>query len=122
MLLAAERALLEGGEATVAQSIVTLAIHLQLLAKPREEVLAPFFPAPLRALLKERKADTHGNHLKWADGDVLIDFSAVFANGIFLRHSCQFAGHPPLEQILTKVRNNEDALFAILGVQEASHV
>jgi hypothetical protein len=81
VLPAAERALLEGSAANVAICVVTVAMHLQLLAKPREEVLAAFIPAPFRPLVMERKADSYGNHLKWPAGDVLLDFSAVFANG-----------------------------------------
>jgi hypothetical protein len=120
VLMAAEHALLEGTAAKVTRCLTTVAVHLQPLTKPREEVLAPFFPEPFRACMPEGKADTFAAHLKWANGDILIDFSTMFANGIFLRFSSQFDGHPPLAEILTKVRNDEEAIFAILGVQEAS--
>jgi hypothetical protein len=57
----------------------SVGISMQLLTKPREEVLAPFIPEPFRGW---RKAVSYGNHLKW-DGDLLLDFSPVFANGAF---------------------------------------
>jgi len=120
VLLAAEQALLEGSGVKVNRCVVTVAVQLQLLARPREEVLAPFFPEPLRTCLPEGSADTFAAHLKWATGDILIDFSTMFANGIFLRFSSQFDGHPPLPEILRKVRSDEDAIFAVLGVQEVS--
>ncbi len=120
VFLAGEHALLEGNSVKVTRCTVIVAVHLQLLTRPRDEVLAPFFPEPFRVLLTQSKAESFGAHLKWTTGDVLLDFSAVFANGIFLRFSSQFEGHPPVSEILTKVRSDGEAIFAILGVQEAS--
>jgi hypothetical protein len=119
VFLAAESALLEGSGAKVDSCLATVAMHLQPLAKTRDEILAPFVPDPFKALAANRQAQTFASHLKWADGDVLIDFSLTLANGIFLRLSSQFKGHPPLPEILTKVRNEEEMLFRILGIEEA---
>jgi hypothetical protein len=121
VLLAAERALLEASGAKVDSCLVTLAMHLQPLAKTREEILAPFVPEPFKAVVANRHLQTFGNHLKLEDGDVLLDFSVAFANGIFLRISSQFKGHPSLPDILTKVRSDEEMLFGILGVEEATN-
>ena len=119
VLLAAERALLDGSGAKVESCSVTLAMHLQPLAKTREEILAPFLPEPFKPLVKQHQTHTFGNHLKWPDGDVLLDFSVAFANGIFLRLTSQFKGQPLLPDILTKVRSDEETLFGILGIEEA---
>ncbi|MGO4884672.1 MAG: hypothetical protein ACLP59_28205 [Bryobacteraceae bacterium] len=119
VLLAAERALLEGSGAKVESCLATIAMHLQPLAKTREEILAPFVPEPLKPLMTNRHAQTFANHLKWADGDVLLDFSLALANGIFLRLSSLFKGQPPLTDILNKVRSDEEVLFGILGIEEA---
>lgn len=121
VLVAAERALMEGSGARVESCMLTIAMHLQPLAKTREEILAPFVPAPFKALMTQRQAQTFGNHLKWADGDVLLDFSVLFANGIFLRLTSQFKGQPPLTEILAKMRSDEEAVFGILGIEEASN-
>ncbi len=116
ILVAAERALLNGGSSvTVANCLVTIAMHAQLLARPREEVLASFLPAPFR---EWRKAISYGNHLRWADGDLLLDFSAVFANGIFLKFSSRFDGHPSAPEILEQVQEQENSIFQLLGIQE----
>ena len=121
VLNAAERALLESSGAKVASCMVTLAIHLQPLTKTREEILAPFVPQPFKKFMNDRKAQTFGNHLKWSDGgDVLLDFSIAFANGIFLRLSTPFQGRPSLPVILAKVRRDEEQLFEILGIEEDS--
>ena len=121
VLRAAQRALLDGSGAKIALSTVTIAMHMQPLVKPREQILAPFLPEPFKNLMAERKVQTFGNHLKWADGDVLLDFSLALANGIFVRLSSQFQGQPPLEEMLTKIRNDEKTLFGILGVEEATN-
>jgi hypothetical protein len=121
ILVAAERALMEGSDANIVSCIVRVGMHLQLLAKPREEILAPFFPDPFKIFLTHRQAQTYGSHLRFADGDVLLDFSVAFANGIFLRFSSQFIGHPSLAEVLAKVRSDQDRLFGILGVEEATN-
>jgi hypothetical protein len=121
VLIAAQRALMEGCGAKVESCMLTIAMHLQPLAKTREEILAPFVPEPFKALMTQRQTQTFGNHMKWADGDVLLDFSIAFANGIFVRLTSQFKGQPPLPDILAKVRSDEEALFGILGVEEAAN-
>ncbi len=121
ILLAAEQALMEGSGAKVASCMARVEMHLQLLNKPREEVLAPFLPEPFKALMTQRQTQGYGNHIVFADGDVLLDFSAGFANGIFLRFSSRFNGHPPLSEVLEKVRSDQIALFGILGIEEATN-
>lgn len=121
VLFAAERALLEEGGAKIESCLVTLAMHLQPLFKRREEILAPFMPEPFKLLLTGRQAQTFGNHLKWSDGDVLLDFSVALANGIFLRLSSQFKGQQPQLDILAKVRSDQEMLFRILGIEEATN-
>jgi hypothetical protein len=122
VLAAAERALMEGSNVKVESCTFTIAMHLQPVAKTREEILAPFIPEPFRLFMTQRLAQTFGNHLKWADGDVLLDFSVGFANGIFLRLTSSFKGQPPLTEILAKVRRDEEAVFGILGVEDATNV
>lgn len=119
VLVAAERALMEGSGAKVASCRVVVAIHLQPLSKSREEILAPFIPEPFKVFMTQRQAQSYGNHVLFADGDVLLDFSAVFANGIFVRFSSRFQGHPPLSEALAKVRSEQAALFDLLGIEEA---
>jgi hypothetical protein len=38
-----------------------------------------------------------------------------------LRFSSHFNGHPPLSEVLDKVRSDQDALFGMLGVEEATN-
>ena len=121
ILLAAEHALMDGSSAKVAWCMVRVAMHLQLLTKPREEILSHFIPEPFKTFMTQRPAISYGNHLILADGDVLLDFSAVIANGIFLRYSSNFNGHPPLSEVLAKVRSDQAALFGVLNIEEATN-
>ena len=120
ILLAAEQALMEGNDVKVVSCRVIVAMHLALLHERREAVLAPFMPEPFKVFMRERQALTYGNHLIFADGEVLLDFSAVFQNGIFLRFSSHFHGKPSQPEILAKVRDDQAALFGILGIEEAT--
>src|SRR5215813_13821434 len=70
ILLAAEHALMEGRDVRVVSCGVVVAMHLELLNKRREEVLAPFIPEPFKVFMRERQVRTYGNHLRFADGDV----------------------------------------------------
>jgi hypothetical protein len=120
VLIAAERALVESVGVEAESCMVTVALHLEPLSRKREEMLAPFVPEPFRKFMSGRKVETSGNHLKFADGDILLDFSLLLANGIFVRFTSKFFGRPPHETILAKVRRDEEAIFAILGVEEAT--
>ena len=118
ILLAAERALMDGSSAKVASCIAIVGTHIQPLNKSREEILAPFIPQPFKILMQQRQTRSYATHFMFVDGDAVIDFSVGFANGIFLRFSSRFNGHPPLSEILAKVRSDQDALFGILGIEE----
>ena len=121
ILHAAESALMGGSGVKVASCRVIVAMHLQPLTKPREAILAPFVPEPFKIFMTQRQTQSHAHHFTFSDGDVLLDFSAVFANGIFLRFSSHFNEHPPLSEVLDKVRSDQDALFGMLGVEEATN-
>jgi hypothetical protein len=121
VLAAAEGALLAASGAKIKECVLTIAMHMQPLSKTREEVLAPFVPEPFKTFLAVRNAQTFGNHLKWANGNVLLDFSVAVANGIFLRLTSEFEGHPPLPEILAKIREDQSSVLEILGVAEADN-
>ena len=121
ILLAAEQALMQGSGAKIASCRAIVAMHLQLLNKPREDILAPFIPESLKALVMQRLLRSYATQFIFADGDVLLDFSVAVANAIFLRFSSSFNGHPPLPEVLAKVRSDQITLFGILGVEEAAN-
>jgi hypothetical protein len=118
VLVAAEDALMEGTTATIGLCSVTIAMHIQPLTKTREDLLAPFVPAPFKELIAQRQATSYGTHLAMRDLGVLLDFSNYFANGIFLRFVSQVSGHPPFPEIMPTVRNDQEILFRILDIEE----
>jgi len=129
VLQAAENALMEIGRnpafstgdaraAVIESCTVSLNMHLQLLHKSRDEVLSPFLPEAVREFAKKRGAQRFGGHLFFVDGDIFIDSSLAYANGIFLRVSTQFKGRPAIEEMLAKVRADEDEIFRILDIEE----
>jgi hypothetical protein len=115
---AAEAALLEQSDVKIKGGQVNVAMHLQPITKTREEILAPFMPEPFKFLVRKREVKSHGNHIRFAGGDVLLDYSAGYANGIFMRYSSETVGHQPIEKILEQVYSYEKELFEILGVEE----
>ena len=117
---AAETALLTESGAKVRSCSVTSAMHLQLLSKTREEILAPFISSPFKQLLAEKQAESFGCHIRFADGEVLIDHSLAYANGIFLKFSTRFQGKPSIDDILAGVRGDEEQVFKMLDVHEAT--
>ena len=118
---AAESALLTESGANVESCEITLMMHLQLLSRTRDQVLEPFIPEPFKQLLIEREAQAFGCHLRFADGgDVLLDHSLAYANGIFLRLTSHFKGQPTRNDILAKVRSDQEKVFGMLDIQEAS--
>ena len=48
---------MEGSDAEIESCTVTVAMHLQPLAKPREEILAPFLPDPYKLSDAEAGSD-----------------------------------------------------------------
>jgi hypothetical protein len=115
----AESAVLESSGAKIVSFTITLAMHLQVLSMPREIVLAPFLAPPFQQLLVEREAQTHGCHVRFVDGgDVLIDYSLAYANGIFVRLSAQFEGKAPIADMFARLRADEERILEILDIEQ----
>ena len=118
VLIAARSAVLAQGAEVGAQT-VTLAMHLQLLETPREDILTRFTPPPLRAeLSSEYKPIEFAGAAKFSHGSLLFDYSATVANGIFVRFISRFDGKASLEDIVVRVRKDEAFVFTLLDVQE----
>ncbi len=121
VLVAAEDALLKASGAKVGSCLVRLFLHMQPIAKTREQILESFVPTPFEALVRQRQALSFGSHLRLIDGDLLLDFSNVVANGIFLRLTSEFINKPPLADILAKVRGDQKTVFGILDIEDVNN-
>jgi hypothetical protein len=121
----AEAAILNESEVEIASGQATVAMHLEPTTKQREEILAAFVPDRLQGIATDRQANAFGSHLRFPDGEILIDFSVVVPNGIYVRFSSFFKGRQPMKAVLEKLYADEHSYFALLGVaedtQEGSH-
>lgn len=125
VLKAAENAVLTSNDvALIAVRTVTIAMHLQLLDTPREEILARFAPTPFyqQSLTPPpgRAGYTPIGHavlVKWKGGAVLVDESVVIANAIFVRLTSEIQGGT-MRDLFEKLYRDEEYLFNILGVEE----
>ncbi len=118
VLMAAESSMLAQGAEVVART-VTVAMHLQLLETPREEILARFTPPPfLGNLPPEYRPIQFAGVVKFPSGSILFDNSATVANGIFVRFSSDFDGAGSLQGVMARVRRDEEFVFSMLDVQE----
>jgi hypothetical protein len=114
----AEAAILSDSEVRIASGQATVAMHLEPTTKQREEILASFVPDRLRETATTRQANAYGTHLRFPDGEILIDFSVAVPNGIFIRFSSFFKGRHAMKDILHKLYTDELSYFALLGVTE----
>jgi hypothetical protein len=114
----AEAAILDDSEIVIASGQATVAMHLEPTTKQREEILAAFVPDRLQGIATDRQANAFGSHLRFPDGEILIDFSVVVPNGIYVRFSSFFKGRQPMKAVLEKLHADEHSYFALLGVAE----
>jgi hypothetical protein len=95
---------------------VALGMHIQLKMKPRNEVTAPLLGESARRLL-DGDVRFSGIILNREKCSVIIDASAAYANGLFVR---MFREHPPAvtwTHLAEALRKDEEQLFEVLGLQ-----
>jgi hypothetical protein len=93
-----------------------IALHMQPKTVTFLDILKPFIPPQLTALDNDVK--TFASIIKWGNHKLILDGSGQLANGLFLRFERDFAGTATYEEIAHQLRADEEALFAMLGVEE----
>lgn len=114
---AAFSTLAKSGKIEVKRIETVIALHMQLKSLPFMKILSPFL-VPKLAALGDGEVKTMANIIKWDKRRVIIDGSGQLANGLFLRFEREFEGKTTYPQIAEQLRTDEDALFALLDVQE----
>jgi hypothetical protein len=94
-----------------------IGLHLQPRTKPFVELLNPFL-APQLATLETEPIRTMAAIAKWPKRKVTIDGSAALANGLFLKLERDFESATTYEQMAQQLRDDEEKLFTMLGVEE----
>jgi hypothetical protein len=117
ILDAAVSALTRSGGVAPGKKNTAIALHLQPKSVPYMTLLTPFL-APHLAALDSEPVMTMATVGKWAHRKVTIDGSAVIANAVFLRFEREFPSPATYEEIFGQLRNDEEDLFKMLGVEE----
>jgi hypothetical protein len=113
---AALTAILETAPATLRTQQVTLGMHIQLKAKRREDVTMSLLSAEGLRML-EGKISFPGIILHVEKGHILVDASAAFANGLFIRLFREHSPKTPLEELAQILRKDEERVFNVLGLE-----
>lgn len=97
---------------------LTVALHIQLKDRPRQEVTAPLLsPAALKLMDGEIKLP--GIILIRDKATLIVDGSVPYANALFVRIIREHAGDAGLEQMSAALRADEEQLFGALGLEGA---
>jgi hypothetical protein len=106
------------GEATLGPMKTILAMHIQPKSVPFVQLFRPLLPLQL-AGLDSQPLQTMAAVAKWQNHKVTLDGSAVLANAIFLSFERNFPSNTSYTDIAGRLKQDQDELFKILGVEEA---
>lgn len=98
---------------------VAISFHIQPKTKSFMDILNPLLSPGLKALRSET-VTTGASIVKWGNGRITLDGSAAIANALYVRIEHEFEPSIPFEEMATTLRNEENALFELLGIEEAS--
>jgi hypothetical protein len=94
-----------------------ISIHMQPRSVTFLELLRPLMPRQF-AELESTPIKTMAVAGKWEKRKVTIDGSGQLANGIFLRFEREFDAATPFEEVAHHLRQDEEGLFKMLGIEE----
>ena len=117
ILTAARRALFDTSGAEMSVQKTFIALHLQPRSKTFVEILKPFLSPALQSL-ENANVKTGASIIKWEKRRIVLDGSAALANAVFLKFEREFDAHADLESIAFQLKNDEDAIFKMLDVEE----
>jgi hypothetical protein len=109
-------AILERAKAQIQSQVLVLLMHLQLKVRERQEVTAPLLSKAGLGLL-EGDLKLAGVILQRGKATIVVDASAGFANGLFVKVTREHAGDVTFEQIAAILRADEIRLFETLGFE-----
>jgi hypothetical protein len=116
ILNAGIKAVLELTKAEIRSQRAHLAMHIQLkTAKP--DTVTERLLSPIAHSLMDGALEMSGIILLRKGTRVIIDASAAFANGLFVRLQREHAKEVALEQIAEMLYNDEKQLFDVLGLE-----
>lgn len=108
-------ALAETIKPTIRSQHVALGMHIQCKTKPRQEVTAPLL-SPVALQLLDGDVKFQGIILNRHMSSIIVDASAAYANGLFIRIFREHPAEATLEQLAGALRADEEQLFQVLGL------
>ncbi|MFI5450269.1 MAG: hypothetical protein ACHQ03_10965 [Candidatus Bathyarchaeia archaeon] len=109
-------AILDTAPASLRSQQVALGMHIQLKSKQRKDVTMPLLSAEGLRIL-EGNISFPGIVLHVEKGHIVVDASAVFANGLFIRLFREHSPDAPLEMLAEVLRKDEERVFEVLGLE-----
>jgi hypothetical protein len=109
-------AVLQTAQAQVDSQQVTLAMHIQLKDRPRQEVTARLL-SPMALNLLDGDLKFPGIILLRERCRIIVDASLAHANGLFVRMSREHAANVSFEQIAAALQADEKQFFDTLGLE-----
>lgn len=109
-------AVLQTAKPEIESQHIALGMHIQVNTKPRKDVTAPLL-SPSAFQLLDGDVKFPGIILNREKSSIIIDASAAYANGLFVR---MFREHPPdatFQQMADVLRRDEQQLFEVLGLE-----
>jgi hypothetical protein len=105
----------KGGVQIQSQQLV-VQMHIQLKDRSRKDVTAPLL-SPVAANLLKGQPDFSGVLLFQGKAIFVIDASAAYANGLFVRISREHPADATLYELAAALRKDEEQLFSVLGLE-----
>lgn len=109
--------LLAGTSVQLRNHKTALILHLQPAGKRFLDMLNPFLPDSLKTF-RPGEITSGAAVVKWKDGRITLDGSAVIANAIYLKYEQEFDNSVSFETMAMDLRAAEKRLFEILDVEE----
>jgi hypothetical protein len=95
---------------------VALGMHIQLKSKQRKDVTMRLLSEDGLRML-EGNISFPGIVLHVEKGHIVVDASAVFANGLLVRVFREHSSEVPLEKMAEVLRKDEERVFEVLGLE-----
>jgi hypothetical protein len=114
--VAAVQAVREKGGAEIQSQQLVVQMHIQLKERSRKDVTVPLL-SPVALKLLEGEPDFSGVVLYQGKAVLVIDASAAYANGLFVRISREHPAHATLQDLAAALRADEERVFGVLGLE-----
>lgn len=119
ILDAARSAVLEATKVEIAKQTVVIGLHLQLTTRGNKAVLRSLLSPTLGQLNDDNEPTAYAAIVGWENKHLLLDTSAAYANGLFMRLSIVSDGNLSLDELVNNLHKEEMRIFRMLDVEDS---